>query len=455
NAHKRLAGCDVKIAGTLDGKWSILGIIERSDTKIRGKKLSVVVDETTDTRDCSVLNIVIGVENQYYLVDVIFMDRCNHSTVAQAIIRSFHSNNLDLNDVWAVVTDNASYCLKAYREILKGLMPNSVHVTCLCHVINLVGETWQHYRYFSDAASLVAAMRSVFCRKPARKRRWVSFLINKEFVHTKAPPESVGSRWNSWFEAVQYHAEHVHLYREFLLEENSSAQAVTNILSLLETEEKMQALTVKLTFIAEGCSKLMTALTILEGTHRTTAVSAYNIMEDLGSYLVNGTAKTCGFGAKTDELLRKTGVRERKQVLDDLHDAFHLAFTKFSKHWDTHPAREIYKLIRVFDPRQAPAMEKRMEAYTSLIPMANPSQELSEQWIAYQHSREPLAADVTLADYWRGMSVRFPKIVEMAMSYIYFPVSSVDCERSFSKYKTPYRQARGTHRAQHKEADHH
>ncbi|KAI9547189.1 hypothetical protein NQZ68_020010, partial [Dissostichus eleginoides] len=55
----------------------------------------------------------------YYLVDVIFMDRCNHSTVAQAIIRSLHSNNLDLNDVWAVVTDNASYCLKAYREILK------------------------------------------------------------------------------------------------------------------------------------------------------------------------------------------------------------------------------------------------------------------------------------------------------------------------------------------------
>ena len=28
--------------------------------KLRGKKLALVVDETTDTRDCSVLNIVIG-----------------------------------------------------------------------------------------------------------------------------------------------------------------------------------------------------------------------------------------------------------------------------------------------------------------------------------------------------------------------------------------------------------
>ena len=54
-----------------------------------------------------------------------------------------------------------------------------------------------------------------------------------------------------------------------------SSQAVTNILSQQETE-KVLALTVKLT-ISEGCSKLMTAMSILEGTHRPTAVSAYNV----------------------------------------------------------------------------------------------------------------------------------------------------------------------------------
>lgn len=59
--------------------------------------------------------------------------------------------------------------------------------------------------------------------------------------------------------------------------------AVKNILSQLETEEKVQTLTLKLTFTSETCSKLMTALTILEGTHRPTAVSAYNVMEDLVS----------------------------------------------------------------------------------------------------------------------------------------------------------------------------
>ena len=64
----------------------------------------------------------------------------------------------------------------------------------------------------------------------------------KGFVQTKAPHEAASSRWNSWFGAVKYHAEHVHLCREFLLAEKSSSQAVANILGQLETEEKFAAL---------------------------------------------------------------------------------------------------------------------------------------------------------------------------------------------------------------------
>lgn len=132
------------------------------------------------------------------------------------------------------------------------------------------------------------------------------------------------------------------------------------------------------------------------------------------------------------------GFQEKKDVLDNLHDAFNLAFTKFSKHWDTHPARDVYRMARVFDPRQAPAMKKQIEAYSTLKPLANPSAELSEQWLAYQQcvSRDPLTPDMEPANYWRGLSARFPRVAEVAVAFIYFPVSSVDCERRFSKYKT-------------------
>lgn len=357
------------------------------------------------------------------------MESCNFSTFSQVVLQSLHTSQLNLNDILAVVTDNASYCLKAYREVLKGVMPHSVHTTCLCHVINLVGETGQHYKFFSEATALVMWVKSAFFKKPA-----LYFLTMKEAEKPKVPPELVSTRWNSWFEAVQYHAEHVHLYKEFFLAEKSSAQAVRNIIELVETDEKQEALHFKLTFISEGCGKLVTALTVLEGTHTPVAVSAYNIMEDLGSFLVNGTAKTLGFGVKTDELLNQMRMPKKRHI----HDVFHIAFEKFSKHWDVHPAKKIYKMIRVFDPRQAPAMERHIEAYGTLWELRTPaSPELSEQWAAYQHCvrNEGISASLDLADYWKGTSQRFPGIANIAMSYIYFPVSS-DCERSFSKYKT-------------------
>lgn len=372
------------------------------------------------------------------MTDVIFMDSCNYSTVSQAILQSLHNNQVDLNDILAVVTDNAAYCLKAFREVLRGVMPNSVHATCLCHIINLVGETWQHYKYFSEVTALVMWVKSAFFKKPARKRRWVHFLTIKEAVRPKVAPEPVSTRWNSWFESVQYHNEHVHLYKEFFAAEKSSAQAVKNILELMDTDVKQEALQLKLTFISEACGRLVTALRVLEGTHTPVAVSAYNIMEDLGSYLVNGTAKTHGFGTKTDELLSQMRMSNKRDVLDHLHDGFHTAFEKFSKHWDVHPARQIYQLVRVFDPRQAPAMERQIEAYGTLWGFKSPSPELSEEWATYHHCvrNESLSASLNPADYWKGTSQRFPCIGNIAMSYIYFPVSSVDCERSFSKYKT-------------------
>lgn len=84
--------------------------------------------------------------------------------------------------------------------------------------------------YLSDVISLVMWVKSAFFKKPARKRRWLHFLSAKDAVHVKVPPEPGNTRWNSWFEAVQFHAEHVHLYKEFFSAEKSSAQAVKNIL---------------------------------------------------------------------------------------------------------------------------------------------------------------------------------------------------------------------------------
>ncbi len=57
----------------------------------------------------------------------------NFSTVSQAVISCLNSNNVNFNDIWAFVTDSASYMKKAYNTIIHGLFPNANHVTCLAH----------------------------------------------------------------------------------------------------------------------------------------------------------------------------------------------------------------------------------------------------------------------------------------------------------------------------------
>ena len=67
--------------------------------KLEGKPVSVIIDETTDERDKSVMNVLVGQLDKLYLIDVVFMDACNQQTVAQATLRSLPSAGNDYNNV--------------------------------------------------------------------------------------------------------------------------------------------------------------------------------------------------------------------------------------------------------------------------------------------------------------------------------------------------------------------
>ena len=54
-----------------------------------------------------------------------------------AVVQTYGVKN---DDVIVFDTDNAAYMIKAYREALHTLFPNSVHVTCVAHIMNLIGN---------------------------------------------------------------------------------------------------------------------------------------------------------------------------------------------------------------------------------------------------------------------------------------------------------------------------
>ncbi|KAJ8353378.1 hypothetical protein SKAU_G00209450 [Synaphobranchus kaupii] len=66
------------------------------------------------------------------------------------------------------------YMKKAYNTILQGLFPNSRHVTCLAHLINLVLKVFPDV--FGDVNQLCALVKKIFCQAPQRRLELRAFM---------------------------------------------------------------------------------------------------------------------------------------------------------------------------------------------------------------------------------------------------------------------------------------
>ena len=153
-------------------------------------------------------------------------------------------------------------------------------------------------------------------------------------------------------------------YRGFFLTEDSDAQIVERLRNLL-SEENYDSLRLKVCFIAESCPIMMTTLTSMETSKTPIATRVFNLLDDLSLYLQNGCQKAL-FGDRTDILLQRLPRAERNNFMDMFHNVFTSAFQKFSKHWDIHPARDVYESARVFDPRLVPTLPSTVDKYAAV-----------------------------------------------------------------------------------------
>lgn len=154
---------------------------ENLKQKLQGKKLCVIFDETPDVEGRCVLNILFAIceVNEHgkittYFADAVFMDKCNHNTVAQQVVRVIQSYGIDYDDVVVFNTDNAAYMLKAYKSVLKALFPISVHITCLAHIINLIGDAFR--KPFKEVDEFMMNWSRIFFQAGSRKRWYFEFL---------------------------------------------------------------------------------------------------------------------------------------------------------------------------------------------------------------------------------------------------------------------------------------
>lgn len=96
-----------------------------------GKKVSLIVDETTDSRARSVVNVLFNYRDLTKLVVVDYLDIVNNSTIGQLIVRILVDWNISFHDTRLIVSDSAAYMKKCVREVLRPIMPQIMHQTYL------------------------------------------------------------------------------------------------------------------------------------------------------------------------------------------------------------------------------------------------------------------------------------------------------------------------------------
>ncbi|GES77472.1 hypothetical protein LOTGIDRAFT_157260 [Rhizophagus clarus] len=66
----------------------------------------------------------------------------------------------------------------------------------------------------------------------------------------------------------------------------------------------------------------------------------------------------------------------------------------------------------------------------------NPSDELLRKWRIYYGLNNELIGEVELDKYWLNKSTQLPILSNLALDYIWLPISSYTIERSFSMYNS-------------------
>ena len=143
---------------------------------------------------------------------------------------------INYDDILAFVSDNVSYMKKCFKDILKPLFTNCHHVTCVAHILALVGECWRVN--LKDVDAFISYTKQIFSKCASRRRRWLQHLKNNNVENP------VITRWNTWFKAAIYHAKYYELYQSFISNERcfeDDTQTLESLDLLIEKSENLHA----------------------------------------------------------------------------------------------------------------------------------------------------------------------------------------------------------------------
>lgn len=407
--------------------------------KFSGKEVFVVVDEMTDSRAKMVLNIMFALpvkssdeKIRPYLVDMIRLERTNAASVGGAILRTLTLMDINFEQMLGLISDGAAYMKKCWREVLKPVCVNSVHVVCMAHSLNLVGETVRTNA--PDVDRFVANMKTAFRLSAAKKEMYVQHLKGAGVESPSTPPAPVITRWYSWLEAVIQHSEYFVHYPEMMTavqEQCGDTAGVDHLVEILSDDSQRDALGMMLRCIARFGRKIIVAIKVAEGQEVATH-KAYNQLEQLGGFLRAAADEDWAEHLVEDGFEEDAAMRISTVVASTMGKAAAKVEGFMSSN---EPSWTFLRDIRVLDPNQMMSLSQDISRYRSIPGLSN-ADDITAEWIVYRKAVDDLDGEGVgdVLGFWHAMRSRTPELSAIATRYLSVPINSVDAERSFSAY---------------------
>uniref|UniRef100_H3A950 DUF659 domain-containing protein n=1 Tax=Latimeria chalumnae TaxID=7897 RepID=H3A950_LATCH len=412
-----------------------LPVVYASEKENLKKLLAVIFDEMPDAEEHCVLNILAAPlvpdtegKVKSYMLNSVFLDKCNKSTVSIAVTNTLQEFNIQNENTVVFNTDNAAYMVAAYNTALKVSFPNVLHITCMAHIMNLVGESfWKPVKQLND---LMLHFSHMFYMAGSRKRRYLHFMHSKlqgTGKQATMAPKPVSTRWNSWYRAVQYHQQHFDFYQEFIEQEimhcgKSAPNSVQSLNTILSDDTGRISLRVQINLVSAKCEIIVNTLDFFQSDTPVT-LKAYDRLEELAIHFCCNGAKDMNMTTKLD-------------IVKTCSSAYEDAGGKLEKYLSgAQPGITFLKEIRIFNPARVSLLTSEKAAYSNILNFST-IPDTDSEFMSYVTIYGPDAVKNSACNLlWSSMVDKMPKFSQVAKSLMYNLSNSANVERLNSMYK--------------------
>ncbi|GBC16444.2 CGG triplet repeat-binding protein 1 [Rhizophagus irregularis DAOM 181602=DAOM 197198] len=288
--------------------------------------------------------------------------------------------------------------------------------------------------------SFLDKIKEVFVNSPARRGRYLAYLkMHGIFSPCKIPLYNK-TRWNSWFRMVSYAKDHIVYWPSFFKEEfnnDKKHNTLAAINSCLENEQELGIITIYLNFITSYAKEFVQDLDFFQQLKKPVFPFVELRLQQLTAY-IETYRNSDDFGLSLENLINSLRFNTH-EFYSIFRAAFEAAYAKFAAHIPNHPARPLFHACQVFDPKfihSGDVLRKNIRQYNKIKEFDNPSDELIREWGIYCGLDNELLGEMELDQYWVDKATQLPILSNIAMDYIWLPISSCTVERSFSMYNS-------------------